>query len=161
MTTGKTIALTRWTFVYKIMSLIFNMLSRLVITFLPRTNRLLISWLQSPSAVILEPRKIQSATVVSIPKPVYTRGMWIVSAYSTTVWTKKIWVQKENYFYFNKIECSWKILKRFSSKLFSFVLTLLPATQPQGHRLLLHASPFGTRSLTSSFGTIIYVKEGH
>ena len=55
MTTGKTIALTRWTFVDKIMSLLFNMLSRLVITFLPRSKRLLISWLQSPSAVILEP----------------------------------------------------------------------------------------------------------
>ena len=55
MTTGKTIALTRWTFVGKIMSLLFNMLSRLVITFLPRSKRLLISWLQSPSAVILEP----------------------------------------------------------------------------------------------------------
>ena len=57
MTTGKTIALTRWTFVDKVMSLLFNMLSRLVITFLPRNKRLLISWLQSPSAVILEPRK--------------------------------------------------------------------------------------------------------
>ena len=55
MTTGKTIALTRWTFVGKVMSLLFNMLSRLVITFLPRSKRLLISWLQSPSAVILEP----------------------------------------------------------------------------------------------------------
>ena len=55
MTTGKTIALTRWTFVGKIMSLLLNMLSRLVITFLPRSERLLISWLQSPSAVILEP----------------------------------------------------------------------------------------------------------
>ena len=55
MTTGKTIALTRWTFVDKVMSLLFNMLSRLVITFLPRSNCLLISWLQSPSAVILEP----------------------------------------------------------------------------------------------------------
>ena len=55
MTTGKTIALTRWTFVDKVMSLLFNMLSRLVITFLPRSKRLLISWLQSPSAVILEP----------------------------------------------------------------------------------------------------------
>ena len=54
MTTGKTIALTRWTFVGKIMSLLFNMLSRLVITFLPRSKRLLISWLQSQSAVILE-----------------------------------------------------------------------------------------------------------
>ena len=58
MTTGKTIALTRWTFVGKVMSLLLNILSRLVITFLPRSKRLLISWLQSPSAVILEPPKI-------------------------------------------------------------------------------------------------------
>ena len=57
MTTGKTITLTRWTFVGKVMSLLFNMLSRLIITFLPRSKRLLISWLQSPSAVILEPKK--------------------------------------------------------------------------------------------------------
>ena len=57
MTTGKTRALTRWTFVGKVMSLLFNMLSGLVITFLPRSKRLLISWLQSPSAVILEPQK--------------------------------------------------------------------------------------------------------
>ena len=57
MTPGKTIALTRWTFVSKVISLLFNMLSRLVIAFLPRSKRLLISWLQSPSAVILEPRK--------------------------------------------------------------------------------------------------------
>ena len=57
MTTGKTIALTRWIFVGKVMSLLFNMLSRLVIAFLPRSKRLLISWLQSPSAVILEPKK--------------------------------------------------------------------------------------------------------
>ena len=63
MTTRKTIALTRRTFVGKVMSLLFNMLSRLVVTFLPRSKRLLISWLQSPSAVILEPRKIKSATV--------------------------------------------------------------------------------------------------
>ena len=59
MTTGKTIALTRQTFVGKVMSLLFNMLSRLVITFLPRSKRLLISWLQSPSAVILEPKKLK------------------------------------------------------------------------------------------------------
>ena len=58
MTTGKTTALTRWTFVGKVMCLLFNMLSRLVITFLPRSKHLLISWLQSPSAVILEPQKI-------------------------------------------------------------------------------------------------------
>ena len=63
MTTGKTIALTRQTFVDKVMSLLFNMLSRLVITFLPRSKRLLISWLQSPSAVILEPPKIKSVQV--------------------------------------------------------------------------------------------------
>ena len=63
MTTGKTIALTKWTFVDKVMSLLFNMLSRLVITFLPRSKRLLISWLQSPSTVILEPEKIKSVTV--------------------------------------------------------------------------------------------------
>ena len=63
MTTGKTIALTRRTFVDKVVSLLFNMLSRLVITFHPRSKRLLISWLQSPSAVILKSRKIKSATV--------------------------------------------------------------------------------------------------
>ena len=63
MITGKTIALTRWTFVGKVISLLLNMLSRLVITFLPRSKRLLISWLQSPSAVILEPQKIKSDTV--------------------------------------------------------------------------------------------------
>ena len=66
MTTGKTIALTRWTFVGKVMSLLFNMLSRLVITFLPRSKHLLISWQQSPSAVILEPRQIKSATVSTL-----------------------------------------------------------------------------------------------
>ena len=66
MTTGKTIALTRQTFVGKVMSLPFNMLPRLVITFLPRSKRLLISWLQSPSAVILEPKKIKSDTVSTV-----------------------------------------------------------------------------------------------
>ena len=65
-TTGKTIALTRWTFVDKVMSLLWNMLSRLVITFLPRSKCLLISWLQSPSAVILEPPKIKSVTVSTV-----------------------------------------------------------------------------------------------
>ena len=66
MTTGKTITWTRWTLVGKVMSLLFNMLSRLVITFLPRSKRLLISWLQSPSAVILEPKKIKSDTVSTV-----------------------------------------------------------------------------------------------
>ena len=68
MTTGKTIALTRWTFAGKVTFLLFNMLSRFVIAFLPRNKHLLISWLLSPSAVILEPKKIKSATV-SIDSP--------------------------------------------------------------------------------------------
>ena len=68
MTTGKTIAFTRWTFVGKVMSLLFNMLPRLVTAFLSRSKCLLISWLQSPSAVILEPKKIKSVTV-SIVSP--------------------------------------------------------------------------------------------
>ena len=66
MTTGKTIALTRWTFVGKVMSLLFNMLSRLVITFLTRSKSLLVSWLQSPSAVIPKPRKIKSDTISTV-----------------------------------------------------------------------------------------------
>ena len=68
MTTGKTIALTIWTFVGKVISLFFNTLSRFIIAFLPRSKRLLISWLQSPSAVILEPKKIKFLTV-SIVSP--------------------------------------------------------------------------------------------
>ena len=68
MTTGKTIASTRWTFVGNVMSLLFNMLSRLVITFLPRNKHLLISWLQSPPAVILEPSKIKSDTVSTVSR---------------------------------------------------------------------------------------------
>ena len=67
MTTGKTIALARWTFVSKVMSLLFNMLSRLVISFLPKSKRLLISWLQSPAAVILELKKIKSDTISHFP----------------------------------------------------------------------------------------------
>ena len=66
MTIGKPIALTRWTFVGKVISLLFNMLSRLVITFLPRSKHLLISWLQSPSAVILEPKKLKSDTISTV-----------------------------------------------------------------------------------------------
>ena len=66
MTTGKTIALTRWTFVGKVMSLLFNMLSRLIITFLPRSKYLLFSWLQSPTAVIWEPKKIKSASLSTV-----------------------------------------------------------------------------------------------
>ena len=75
MTTGKTIAFARWTFVDKIMSLPFNTLSRLVITFLPRRKRLLISWQQSPSAVILEPPKIKSDTVSNV-SPSISHDHW-------------------------------------------------------------------------------------
>ena len=75
LTTGKTIALTRWTFIGKVITLLFNMLSRLVITFLPRSKHLLISWLQSPSAVILEPRKIKSATVSTVSTSVLSMNI--------------------------------------------------------------------------------------
>ena len=75
MTTGKTIASTRWTFVGKVISLLLIMLSRPGITFLPRSKRLLISWLQSPSAVILEPPKIKSATISTISLSVYHEVM--------------------------------------------------------------------------------------
>ena len=75
MTTGKNMALTRWTFVGKVMSLLFNMLSRLVITFLPRSKLLLISWLQSPSAVILEPKKLKSDTVSTVSPSIFHEVM--------------------------------------------------------------------------------------
>ena len=75
MTTGKTIALTRWTFVDKVMSLLFNMLSSLVITFLTRSKCLLISWLQSPSKVILEPPKIKSVTVSVVSPSIFHEVM--------------------------------------------------------------------------------------
>ena len=79
MTTGKTIALTMWTFVRKVISLLFNMLSRFVIVFLPRSKCLLISWLQSPSAVVLEPKKIKSATVSIVSPSVCHEVMGLVA----------------------------------------------------------------------------------
>ena len=78
MTTGKTIALTRWAFVGNVISLLFNMLSRLVIAFLPRSKHLFISWLQSPSAVILEPKKIKSATVSIVSPSICHQVMGLV-----------------------------------------------------------------------------------
>ena len=75
MTTGKTIAMTRWTFVSKVMSLLFNMLSRLVIAFLQRSKCLLISWLQSPCAVILEPKKIKSFSVSIVSPSIFHEVM--------------------------------------------------------------------------------------
>ena len=85
MTTGKTIALTKQNFVSKVMSLLFNMLSRLVIAFLPRSNHLLISWLQSPSAVILESKKIKSVTV-SIVSPSICHGVMGPDAMILVFW---------------------------------------------------------------------------
>ena len=76
MTTGKTIALTRWTFVGKVMSLLFNMLSRLFITFLPRNKRLLITWLKSPSSVILEPPKIKSQPLFPLFPHLFDMKWW-------------------------------------------------------------------------------------
>ena len=75
MTTGKTIALTRWTFVGKVMSLIFNIMSRFVIAFIPRSKRLLTSWLQSLSAVILEPKKKESVTVSIVSPSIFNEVM--------------------------------------------------------------------------------------
>ena len=75
MTTEKAIALTRQTFIGEVMSLLFNMLSQFVIAFLPRSKRLLVSWLQSPSAVILEPKKIKSDTVSTVSPSIYHEVM--------------------------------------------------------------------------------------
>ena len=83
MTTGKTIALTRWTFVGKVMSLLFNKLSRLIIAFLPRSKSLLISWLQSPSAMILEPQKIKSDTVSTVSPSICHEYLGL-----TVAWTR-------------------------------------------------------------------------
>ena len=97
MTTGKTIALTWWNFVGKVMSLLFNMLCRLVITFLPRSKRLLVSWLQSPSAVILEgpppPKKKRKESYLGTSNPLW--GNLIESTMMTQVWHKdriRTWV---------------------------------------------------------------------
>ena len=87
MTTGKTIALTRWTFVGKVMSLLFNMLSTLVIAFLPRSKCVFISWLQPPSAVILEPKKIKSVTVF-IVSPSICMNWWDQMPWS---WFSECW----------------------------------------------------------------------
>ena len=75
MAIGKTIALTRWAFIGKVMALLFNMVSRLVIAFLPRSKRLLISWLQSPSAMLLEPSKIKSVNVFIVSSSIYHEVM--------------------------------------------------------------------------------------
>ena len=99
MTTGKTIALTTWTFVSKMMSLLFNVLSRFIIAFLPRSNHVLISWLQSPSTVILEPKKIKSFTV-SIVSPSICHevmgpdaGVKVLHSICQQIWKTQQWPQ--------------------------------------------------------------------
>ena len=89
MTTAKTIVLTRWTFVGKVVSLLFNMLSRLVIAFLPRSKRLVISWLQSPSAVIWKPQKIKSDTVSAVPHQIDAFELWCWRRLLRVPWTAR------------------------------------------------------------------------
>ena len=98
MTIGKTIALTGWTFVGRAMSLLFNVLSRLVIAFLPRSKRLLISWLQSPSSVILEPKKIKSVIV----SPSICHGV-MAYRWRASLWTKLVKVMEFSLEEFNEI----------------------------------------------------------
>ena len=109
MTTGKTIALSRGTFVGKVMSLLFNMLSRFVIAFLPRSKRLLISWLQPPSTVILEPKKIKSVTVSIVSPSICHEVMgldtmilvfWMLSFKSTFSLSSFIFIKRLLKFFF-------------------------------------------------------------
>ena len=99
MTIGKTIALTRWTFVGKIMSLLFNMLSRFIIVFLPRSKHLLISWLQSPSAVILEPPKIKSVTISTVSPSICHEEMRWDATHLLLGYLKSAWTVFGSYFF--------------------------------------------------------------
>ena len=98
MTTGKTVVLTRWTFVSKVMSLLFNMLSRLVRAFLPRSKHLLISWLQSPSAVILEAKKIKTVTVSIVSPSIWQEVMGLDAVILSL------------FFFFNLFVFYWRII---------------------------------------------------
>ena len=118
MTTGKIIALTRQTFIGKVMSLLFNMLSRLVITFLPRSKHLLISWVQSPSAVILEPPKIKSATVSTVYSSICSDVMgqnamilvfWMLS-FKPTFSLSSIPMNAYTHIYICRYTCIWNLL---------------------------------------------------
>ena len=136
MSTGKTIALTRRTFVGKVMSLLFNMLSRLVITFLPRSKCLLISWLQSPSAVILEPKEIKSFTVSIVSPSIFHKVMgldamilvfWILSfkptfSFSSFTFTKRL---------FSSSLSAIRVVSSAYLRLLIFLLAILIFTQPR------------------------------
>ena len=118
-TTGKTIALTRWTFVRKVMSLLLNMLSRLVIAFLSRSKHLLISWLQSPSSVILEPKKIKSITV-SIVSPSICHEVMGPDAMTLVFWMLSFKPALSHF--------TFTFIKRlFSSSLLSAIRVVSPA----------------------------------
>ena len=96
MTTGKTIALTTWTFFEKVMSLLFNMLSRLPITFIPRSKCLLILWLQSPSVVILEPKKVKSVIVSTVsPSTVNYVNLKLLNTYIIGIYKKILAEEKK------------------------------------------------------------------
>ena len=130
MATGKTIALTRWTFVGKVMSLLFNMLSRLVITFLPSSKHLLISWLQSPSAVIFEPRKIKSDTVSTISPSIYHEVMgpdamilvfWMLSFQPTFSLSSFTFIKR----LFSSSLCAVRVVPSAYLRLLMFLLAVL------------------------------------
>ena len=130
MTTRKTIVLTRQTFVGKVMSLLFSMLSRLVIAFLPRSKCLLISWLQSPSAVILEPKKIKSAPV-SIVSPSICHEVMGLDALILVVWmlSFKPTFSLPSFMFIKKLFCSSSLSAiRVVLFVYSRLLTFLPAT---------------------------------
>ena len=140
MTTGKTIALTRWTFIGKVMSLLLNMLSRLVITFLPRSKCLLISWLQSPSAVIVEPPKIKSDTVSTVSPSIFYEVMgldamifvfWMLSfkptfSLSTFTFIKRL-VSSSSLSAIRVVSSAYLRLLRLFSQQSWFQFVLLPA----------------------------------
>ena len=179
MSTGKTIALPRWTFVGKSMSLIFNMLSRLVIAFLPRSKHLLISWLQSTSAVILETKKIKPATV-SIVSPFICHEVmgpdamilvfWMVSS-KTTFSTLLFQFHQEALQFF--AFCHRVVSSAHMSLLIFFLAVLIPACASSSLAFLMMCSaynlnkhsdniqPWGTSFPISQFSVIFLHKNIH
>ena len=127
MTTGKTIALTRWTFVGKVMSLLFNMPSRLVITFLPRSKRLLISWLPSPFAVILKPRKIKSATVSTVFPSICHKVMGLDAMILVSEWVLSQLFHSPLSLFFRRLFSSSLSSIRVVSSVYLRLLIFLPA----------------------------------
>ena len=144
MTTGKTTALTRWTFVGKVMSLLFNMLSRLVITLLPRSKHLLISWLQLPSAVILEPPKIKSA-IVSTVSPSICHEVMGLDAMILVFWMLSF-KPTFSLFYFT-----------FIKRLFSSLLSAIRVVSSTYLKLLIFLLAISIPACASFIGLFIYI----